>query len=363
MSANDERVRGLIAQEAADWFVANRAGLAARERDSFAVWIKTSPVHVEEYLALSVMARDLRAACEDPQGSIDELLARARLEKSAPVQPLWPRVIAGVTGVTLHSWQTAAVTMAAVGVAAFGLFALWNFRPVAPVGAAPDAIALHFETGHGEQLARRLADNSVLHLNTDSAVTVRYGKKERLVMLSSGEAGFEVAHEPERAFRVLAGSAEVVAVGTKFDVRLRQDSTVVTVVEGRVRVGPSPLPETLGTTSTSDHPPPFVQLGADQQISVAEGHWPATPVFVDAQRDTAWLHREIMFDHEPLERVASEFNRYAAKPIEITSPALRKLEISGVFATDDTEAFIAFLRSLKGVRVEVMAARIRVSQD
>ena len=76
MSANDERVRGLIAQEAADWFVANRAGLAARERDSFAVWIKTSPVHVEEYLALSVMARDLRAACEDPQGSIDELLAR-----------------------------------------------------------------------------------------------------------------------------------------------------------------------------------------------------------------------------------------------------------------------------------------------
>ena len=62
-----------------------------------------------------------------------------------------------------------------------------------------------------------------------------------------------------------------------------------------------------------------------------------------------------MFEHEPLERVASEFNRYAAKPIEIATPALRKLEISGVFATDDTEAFIAFLRSLKGVRVEVTA--------
>ena len=40
--------------------------------------------------------------------------------------------------------------------------------------------------------------------------------------------------------------------------------------------------------------------------------------------------------------------------------ALRNLQISGVFATDDTEAFIAFLRSLKGVRVEVTETQIRV---
>jgi transmembrane sensor len=59
-------------------------------------------------------------------------------------------------------------------------------------------------------------------------------------MLTSGQADFEVAHEPDRAFRVIAGSAEVVDLGTKFDVRLEHDSTVVTVVEGRVAVGPSP---------------------------------------------------------------------------------------------------------------------------
>ena len=94
---------------------------------------------------------------------------------------------------------------------------------------------------------------------------------------------------------------------------------------------------------------------------MAEGEWPATPVAVDAQRTTAWLHRQIVFDHEPLERVAAEYNRYTSKPIEIATPALRNLQISGVFATDDPEAFIAFLRSLKGVRVEVTATRIRVS--
>jgi ferric-dicitrate binding protein FerR (iron transport regulator) len=34
-------------------------------------------------------------------------------------------------------------------------------------------------------------------------------------------------------------------------------------------------------------------------------------VAVDAHRSTAWLHRQIMFENEALERVASEFNRYA----------------------------------------------------
>jgi ferric-dicitrate binding protein FerR (iron transport regulator) len=48
MSVNDERLRDLIAQQAADWFVANRAELSAREREDFTAWLQASPVHVEE---------------------------------------------------------------------------------------------------------------------------------------------------------------------------------------------------------------------------------------------------------------------------------------------------------------------------
>ena len=69
-----------------------------------------------------------------------------------------------------------------------------------------------------------------------------------------------------------------------------------------------------------------------------------------------------MFDHETLGRVAAEFNRYAPKPIEITTPGLRDLEVGGAFSTDDPEEFLAFLRALKGVTVDVTATEIRVSQ-
>jgi transmembrane sensor len=354
MMSNDEKIRAAIAEQAGEWFVANEEGpLDAQHAAALAAWLKTSPVHIEEFLAVSTIARDLKEARTDSEYSLEAILARARAEEDTPVRPLWPRVIEAVRGRTSGRWLPAAVAMAACVVLSLGLLLTWNVRQPIEHQSAPDGItALHFETRHGEQLTRRLADNSVLHLNTDSAVTIRYGKTERLVMLTSGQADFEVAHEPHRAFRVIAGSAEVVDLGTNFDVRLEHDSTVVTVVEGRVAVGPS--------SSSQNHSPRFVQLSADQQIRVTAGEGPATPVAVDAQRTTAWLHRQIAFNHEPLERVAAEYNRYTSKPIEITTPALRNLQISGVFSTDDPEAFIAFLRSLKGVRVEVTETRIRV---
>jgi len=360
MSATSERVRELITQEAADWFIANRAGLTANESHTFEAWLKTSPVHVEEYLALSVIARDLREACADPHTSIDALIARARTAEDTAPKPLWQRVTSRLIGKSSDRWQNAAVAMAGIAALSLGLLALWKLPSLGHVSAPAAITALHFETRHGEQQTRRLADNSLLHLNTDSALTVRYTDKERVIELTSGEVAFEVVHLPDRPFRVFAGPAEIVDVGTNFDVRLQHESTVVTVVEGRVAVGQSS--EAAGTNSNQGNPPRFVQLSADQQVLVAQSEWPPKPVSVDARRTTAWLHRQIMFEREPLDRVAAEFNRYAPKPIEITTPALRTLEISGVFATDDSEAFIAFLRSLEGVRVQVTPTRILVSQ-
>jgi len=354
MNSNEEKIRAAIAEQAGDWFVKNDEGpLDERDAEALAAWLKTSPVHIEEFLGVSAVASDLKQARTDPQYSLEAILARARAEDEVSVRRLWPRAIEAVRARPFGGWFPAAMAMAACLLLSVGLLWTWNLGP-AERPAAPDGItALHFETRHGEQLTQRLADNTVVHLNTDTAVSIRYSNSERLAILSSGQATFEVTHEANRVFRVHAGPAELIDLGTKFDVRVERDSTTVTVVEGRVAVVP-----------TNSGPAPslrVVELGADQQVRVTEGVWPATPMAVDAERTTAWLHRQIVFDNEPLERVAAEFNRYAAKPIEIATPALRNLRVSGVFATDDTDAFVAFLRSLKGVRVEVTATRIRVS--
>ncbi len=364
MNSSEEQVRAAIAEQAGEWFAVNDEGpMDARDSAALAAWLKTSPVHIEEFLGVSAIARDLREARTDPQYSLEAILARASAEEEPTVQVLGSRDDFAVRARHSWPWLAGAVAMAASMVLSLGLFSWWNLRDAGRPPVAESITELRFQTGHGEQLSRRLADNSVLHLNTDSAVTIRYSKTERLVTLTVGQAGFEVAHEPDRPFRVLAGSAVVVDIGTQFDVRLARNSTVVTVVEGRVEVGPSPMRGTLGRNVGQPQAPRFVELAAGQQVSVAEGEWPAVPITVDVQSTTAWLRQEIVFDHEPLERVVAEYNRYTTKPIEIATPALRNLPISGEFATNDPDTFIAFLRSLKGVRVEVTSTRINVSQD
>ena len=359
MTEHEDKVSAAIAEQAGEQFVANDAGpLGVQESEALAAWLKASPAHVEEFLGVSVIARDLRELKSDPEYSLEAVLEHARAAGDA-VQPLWPRT----GGMRSLRWQPAAAALAACAVLSLGLLFWRSPPPASHLPAAAGTATLHFKTGHGEQLTRRLADNSVLHLNTDSGVTIDYRSTERLVTLTSGEASFEVAHEPDRAFRVFAGPAQVVAVGTNFDVRLVRDATVVTVVEGRVAVGLASMSEKRGSSSNESELSRFVELGTDQQARVTAGEWPPTLVAVDSERATAWLHRQISFDHEPLERVAAEYNRYAPKPIEITTRALRDLLISGTFATDDPAEFIAFLRSLKGVRVEVTATQIRVSGD
>jgi transmembrane sensor len=363
MNSNDEKVRAAIADQAGEWFVANdEAALDARDAAALAAWLKASPIHIEEFLGVAAVARDLKGASTHPEYSVEAILARARAEDGTAVQSLGPPAISLLGPQPPRRWLTAAFGVAAcAAVLMLGLAGIWNLRlflhPSAPI------TELHFETRHGEQMTRRLADDSVLHLDTDSAVTIRYSETERLVTLNSGQADFEVAHDPNRSFRVLTGFAEILDIGTQFDVRLERDSTVVTVVEGRIAVKPSPLQDKHATNSSQNHPQSPLQLGPDQQLRVTQGEWPATPQAVDAQSTTSWLRREMVFDHETLERVAAEYNRYAPKPIEITTPALKNLEITGAFATDDPDAFVAFLRSLKGVRVQVTATQIRVSGD
>jgi transmembrane sensor len=363
MTSKDEQVQATIAEQASEWFVTHdEKPLDAQESVALLAWLKASPLHVEEFLGVSVIARDLSAARVNPEHSVESLVARARADDDSRVQPFWPRVSAAPSDTPVRRWQTAAATIAALGLASLGLFLWWNLRSIPQAGLAATT-TLHFETRHGELQAHRLPDDSVVHLNTDTVVTVQYSETERRVMLVSGQAAFEIAHAPKRPFNVFAGAAEATALGTQFDVRLGGDSTVVTVVEGRVAVGLAETLEPGGTSFSRRQPQQSVEVAADQQVSVSKDEWPATPTAVDAKRTTAWLHRQIAFNREPLERVAAEMNRYAPKPIEIVTPELRKLEITGTFSIDDSEEFLAFLRSLDGVRVEVTANRIRVSKQ
>ena len=182
MNTSDEQVRATIAQQAGEWFAMHRAAaLDAAERRAFADWILASPVHVEEYLGVALVARDLPAAADDPEMSFESLLDSARDASAANVVELGaPPSRATVTRVRPRIPNGVRFAAAAAVVAMIGSALLWwNAERVTPQ---------HYATRHGEQRSWQLADDSVLRLDTDTAVTVRYGRSERRVEVENGQA-------------------------------------------------------------------------------------------------------------------------------------------------------------------------------
>jgi transmembrane sensor len=84
----------------------------------------------------------------------------------------------------------------------------------------------------------RLADGSEATLaSPDSQLFLEVNRAEQIrLRLAAGTAHFEVVPNTQRQFSVLAGSIEVVVVGTAFDVQCAENRARVAVTHGKVRV-------------------------------------------------------------------------------------------------------------------------------
>ncbi len=73
-----------------------------------------------------------------------------------------------------------------------------------------------YATGVGGREVVALSDGSKIELNTNTSLRVRLSKRERSVILEKGEAFFQVKHDANRPFTVLAGNRRITDIGTKF---------------------------------------------------------------------------------------------------------------------------------------------------
>jgi len=188
----------------------------------------------------------------------------------------------------------------------------------------------------GEQRTLNLEDGTRVELNTDSHIVVKYDRSTRTVVLSSGEAYFQVAHE-SRPFIVIAGERKVLALGTAFTVR-RDDNAdnplTVTLIEGRVAVAPL---DTVGT-SASTSAPDIEILNPGERLRVRK-HSRPTLDSPSLEKVTGWMRGQLIFDHTPLREAVAEFNRYSATKITVASPDAAAIPVGGIFRIGDSKSF------------------------
>lgn len=216
-----------------------------------------------------------------------------------------------------------------------GLVGWRNWNPVQSLG--------RYATEVGERRSIELHDGSTVLLDTNSAITVEYRRKQRDVTLQRGQAQFSVASQPDRPFIVHAGSGSVRAVGTEFQVRRIRDTVQVTLLEGIVAVNASPAPDGQARHTR-------LQPG-DQLRFDARGLWARSDA--DLEVAQGWTRGELVFRRRPLRELIAEMNRHTRTKLRLGDPALGDLPVSGVFYDNDQSSLILALEhgwSLRAAR-------------
>jgi transmembrane sensor len=310
-----------LAQQAADWDIRLRsASCTAAEREAFAAWCAADPAHAEAFDGLQLGLQGLKEAyASSPR-------LRAMRDQARSLRP------------TPQPWRIAASV--AAGVLALGAAGGWIYTHQGQSGSSlatmelPRGAPSVYQTALGERTDVTLSDGSVVTLNTQSRMVVNYTAGRREVTLVAGQALFQVAKNAARPFVVTAGSRQVTALGTAFDVRLDPREVKVTLLEGKVKV------EAAKGSLWRALPMGERDLTPGQQL-VASNSSPAVRVAVaNVATETSWRQGVLVFNDTPLAAAVAEMNRYSPDPISVGDEALRNLRINGRFRTNEPGAFL-----------------------
>jgi transmembrane sensor len=320
--------KGEAEREASEWIARlNADDVSADDRERFEAWRGKHPQNARAYASLHGTWQQLAQA-----GPLVRAVSMGQaLNDAAKPSPPWRR----------RSFVAAAASIAVIAIIVAGYW-----RQVHPETS--------FQTAVGEHATVKLPDGSSLELNSNSQARIEYSAGARVIRLERGEAFFEVAHDPQRPFWVVADRSWVRAVGTAFNVYVRPASVEVTVSEGTVQVvggqsaGVAPSDLVLARV-------PVSVLNAGQQAEV-RGRAATIKALepTKLKRSVAWRQGTLYFENEPLGDVVAEMNRYTTTEIEIDDDSLRGMPIGGTFRADPqgAEALLAMLQDGFGLRVE-----------
>lgn len=335
--------RDTIREQAMEWIILlDDRQLDQDEIEAFLDWLDASPGHRPEFIQLAklwggmdVMSQLSHLIPLDQQSEVDE----AKKWKSK-WRPQWVAMAASLVFVSLIG-----VFMAMPDIEQ------WDFVYSSSVDA--------YSTKVGVQNTIRLADNSVINLNTDSSVKVDYREHSRDIYLERGEAHFDVEHDPKRPFIVHVGDGMVRAVGTAFNIHYDEGIVDVLVTEGVVEVtaslGESEIakPEYVAASGQAQEKAMTrTSIGVGQTVAFKEVIRSVDTVAPkEIERKLAWKNGMLIFEGDYLEHAIKMITRYTDTQILIKDPSIRNVQVGGYFKTGEIDAMLDTFETSFGIKV------------
>lgn len=317
---SDGAIDPAIVQQAIAWLVRLQSGRAdGRTSEACRLWRRADAEHERAWQRVQGIGAELRADASRLPGSvkglaIDALATAARQQsRRRSLKLLSAALVLGPTAWLAHEH-----------------------------GSVSSLLADH-RSALGERRAVTLADGSVVWLNSDTAIRLRFSADQRLIELVRGEihiaSGADSGAAKRRPLRVRSRHASFEALGTRFVVRQATTTTRLIVESGAVAMHPSHA-ATQGATRIAD---------AGESFDVdREWAWPATPSHHDP---TAWIDGLLVADDMPLSDFLAELSRNRGTRLSCDD-AVVGLRLSGVYRLDDIDQLLLLLPQVLPVRVE-----------
>ncbi|RIJ11042.1 FecR family protein [Pseudomonas sp. 91RF] len=277
------------------------------EREEFAKWHAANEEHARAWRQLGML---------DQRFSVASGPARAALLQSRE-------------GIRRRVRKLGSGLASVVAVIGLSLFAAEHYLPL-------DYWLADQRTATGEQRTVRLADGTVVNLNTHSAMDVRFDEKQRLVVLQEGEILIETGHGDARPFIVETREGRMRALGTRFLVKREEQGTRLSVLQSAVAAHPQ-----------SDPQEQILREG--QQVLIRNNGLDAV-VALNPGAD-AWTRGMLVVDNARLEDLVHELGRYRRGHLGI-APEVADLRITGSFPLHDTDKALSALLPTLPVQIE-----------
>jgi ferric-dicitrate binding protein FerR (iron transport regulator) len=223
---------------------------------------------------------------------------------------------------------------------------------VAKVNEDPDAPnSLNtITTPKGGQYQISLPDGSNVWLNAASSLRypLRFNKKERKVELT-GEAYFEVSHNPAIPFKVKTNTQEVEVLGTHFNISSYQDDENIktTLLEGSVKVSQI-------QSKASKLLKPGQQAIVTNTINITN---------VDPEQAIAWKENLFMFNEDNLDHIMRMIARWYNVDVVFNDDSLKTELYSGsVSKFVNVSHVLKKLELLGGIQFTVEDRTIKISR-
>lgn len=280
---------------------------SAVEHAEFAIWYAASEEHARAWQQLGMLDQRFSAASVPARNAL--------LNARKGMQQRLRKTGTGLASLALACGLT--------------LFAGKQYLPI-------DYWLADQRTATGEQRQLRLADGTLLNLNTHSAVDVVFDDTTRRIILLEGEIMVQTGHGDTRPFIVQTRDGSLRALGTRFLVKREDDGTRLSVLQSRVAAHPQ---NSANETIYDQGQQVLMQRGGLGQM-----------LAIRAEAD-AWTRGMLVLDNVRLADMVSELNRYRRGHLGV-DPSVADLRITGSFPLNNVELALNALLPTLPVQIQ-----------